>query len=192
MRHDRCATLLPPAPSPLITPILWEPAGRHFPVELPCVAIAVLPPSHPIPPPHHPQPFEKGWFRADRWPDSCPNKVGSPNPFCRTCSTRSNPPIEPNSEDCLRLNVMAPAAATPASKLAVMVYVHGGGGTIGSGRMYTQSAGLVHKDVILVTINCEPPLRKELSLKKDQGGAWANARPSCRCVDRLSYALPPP
>lgn len=34
-----------------------------------------------------------------------------------------------------------------------MVYVHGGGGTIGSGKMYSNSSSLVHHGVILVVRN---------------------------------------
>jgi para-nitrobenzyl esterase len=58
------------------------------------------------------------------------------------------------SEDCLFLNVYAPAAAKPASKLPVMVWIHGGGFVAGAGSepRYTDS-GLVSKGVILVTLN---------------------------------------
>ncbi len=58
------------------------------------------------------------------------------------------------SEDCLYLNVYAPAAAKPASKLPVMVWIHGGGFVAGAGSepRYTNS-GLVAKNVILVTLN---------------------------------------
>ena len=63
-------------------------------------------------PPRDALPFDKGWMKATEWPDSCPNLLRSPSPLCRTCSTRSNPPIEPNSEDCLKLNVFAPDGST--------------------------------------------------------------------------------
>jgi len=58
------------------------------------------------------------------------------------------------SEDCLYLNVYAPANARAASKLPVMVWIHGGGYTAGAGSepRYTNSA-LVSKGVVLVTIN---------------------------------------
>lgn len=72
-------------------------------------------------PPRPALPFDKGWMRATEWPDSCPNLLRSPSPLCRTCSTRSNPPIEPNSEDCLKLNVFAPDGSTPDSRHPVMV-----------------------------------------------------------------------
>jgi para-nitrobenzyl esterase len=58
------------------------------------------------------------------------------------------------NEDCLYLNVYAPAGAKPTSKLPVMFWIHGGGYTAGSGSepRYTNS-GLVARGVVLVTIN---------------------------------------
>jgi len=58
------------------------------------------------------------------------------------------------SEDCLYLNVYAPASAKQTSKLPVMVWIHGGGFAAGAGSepRYTNS-GLVSKGVVLVTIN---------------------------------------
>jgi len=58
------------------------------------------------------------------------------------------------SEDCLYLNVYAPASASRESKLPVMVWIHGGGFIAGAGSepRYTNSA-LVSKGVILVTLN---------------------------------------
>ncbi|UVO53130.1 carboxylesterase/lipase family protein [Sphingomonas sp. SUN039] len=42
---------------------------------------------------------------------------------------------EATSEDCLYMNLWSPAAATPASKLPVIVFIYGGGFTIGSSGM---------------------------------------------------------
>jgi para-nitrobenzyl esterase len=58
------------------------------------------------------------------------------------------------SEDCLYLNVYAPASSTQKSKLPVMLWIHGGGFAAGAGSepRYTNSA-LVAKNVVLVTIN---------------------------------------
>jgi para-nitrobenzyl esterase len=42
---------------------------------------------------------------------------------------------EPTSEDCLYINAWAPGQARPADKLPVIVFIYGGGGTIGSSGM---------------------------------------------------------
>lgn len=62
-------------------------------------------------------------------------------------------PLEATSEDCLTLNVWAPTTKS-AGKLPVMVWVHGGGLTNGSGSV-PQYAGdqLAARGVIVVTIN---------------------------------------
>jgi para-nitrobenzyl esterase len=58
------------------------------------------------------------------------------------------------SEDCLYLNVYAPASANRTSRLPVMVWIHGGGFIAGAGSepRYTNSA-LVSQGVILVSLN---------------------------------------
>jgi len=58
------------------------------------------------------------------------------------------------TEDCLYLNVYVPASAKRASRLPVMVWIHGGGFLAGAGSepRYTNSM-LVPKGVVLVTIN---------------------------------------
>lgn len=62
-------------------------------------------------------------------------------------------PPEPVSEDCLYLNVWT-AAASPNERRPVMVWIHGGGLTRGSGsaRNY-DGEELARKGVVLVTIN---------------------------------------
>jgi para-nitrobenzyl esterase len=58
------------------------------------------------------------------------------------------------SEDCLFVNVYTPADAKPASKLPVMVWIHGGGFIAGAGSepRYSDSP-LVDRGVVLVTLN---------------------------------------
>ena len=56
-----------------------------------------------------------------------------------------------SSEDCLYLNVWKPAGAKANAKLPVMVWIHGGGFTGGSGN--TSGDGFAKKGVVLVTIN---------------------------------------
>lgn len=62
-------------------------------------------------------------------------------------------PMEATSEDCLTLNIWAPAGAKPG-QLPVMVWIHGGGLTNGSGSL-PQYAGdqLAARGVIVVTLN---------------------------------------
>lgn len=80
------------------------------------------------------------------------------------------------SEDCLYLNVYAPASAKETSKLPVMLWIHGGGFAAGAGSepRYTNSA-LVSKNVVLVTINYRVGvfgfLANEDLLKEGQGHA---------------------
>ena len=60
---------------------------------------------------------------------------------------------EPTSEDCLYLNVWSPAL--DAGKRPVMVWIHGGGFTIGSGSTPTYDGQHLARrgDVVIVTIN---------------------------------------
>ena len=56
------------------------------------------------------------------------------------------------SENCLFLNVYAPAGSLRGSSLPVMVWIHGGDLTAGESNEYNP-AGLVHDGVVVVTIN---------------------------------------
>jgi para-nitrobenzyl esterase len=74
---------------------------------------------------------------------------------CADCSQRAWPgSTTVQSEDCLFLNVWTVATATSKSKLPVMVWIHGGGFTGGSGSG-PGSAGdaFAKQGVILVTLN---------------------------------------
>jgi len=98
-----------------------------------------------------------------RWRPSQPVKawqgVRDANKFCADCAQsgfqRTASGIAANSsEDCLFLNVWTPAAATKQSKLPVMVWIHGGGFTGGSGAGAGSSGDAFTKQgVILITIN---------------------------------------
>jgi para-nitrobenzyl esterase len=94
-----------------------------------------------------------------RWrpPQPCPSWTGvrEANKFGADCPQRTWPGSTAiQSEDCLFINVWAPAAATKKSKLPVMVWIHGGGFTGGSGSG-PGSAGdaFAKQGVILATIN---------------------------------------
>ncbi|XP_028031595.1 esterase FE4-like [Bombyx mandarina] len=70
------------------------------------------------------------------------------SPRCPQASTSSN-----QSLDCLSLNIYVPTNATSQNKLPVMVWIHGGAFSSGSGSR--DSAGpefLIRYDVILVTV----------------------------------------
>jgi len=56
-----------------------------------------------------------------------------------------------SSEDCLYLNIWRPAGAALKAKLPVMVWIHGGGFTGGSGN--TSGDGFARQGVILVSMN---------------------------------------
>lgn len=56
-----------------------------------------------------------------------------------------------SSEDCLFLNVWRPAGAKQNAKLPVMVWIHGGGFTGGSGN--TSGEGLAKQGIVLISIN---------------------------------------
>jgi para-nitrobenzyl esterase len=75
--------------------------------------------------------------------------------YCADCPQRTWPgSTAVTSEDCLFLNIWTPASATESSKLPVMVWIHGGGFTGGSGAG-PGSAGdsFAKQGVVLVTIN---------------------------------------
>ena len=90
-----------------------------------------------------------------RWraPQPAPNWQGvrDATRFASICPQR--PGQEPQSEDCLYLNVWSPAK-TAAERLPVMLWVHGGGFTYGSGssRIY-DGTRLAEHGVVVVTFN---------------------------------------
>jgi len=82
------------------------------------------------------------------------------------------------SEDCLFLNVYTPATSKAASKLPVMVWIHGGGFIAGAGSepRYSDSP-LVDRGVVLVTLNYRLGVFGFLAtdeLAKENGGHAGN------------------
>lgn len=57
------------------------------------------------------------------------------------------------SEDCLSLNVFAPGGVRESAGLPVMLFIHGGGNTIGSAIPYDGSAFVQEQGVVMVTLN---------------------------------------
>ncbi|MDR2498150.1 MAG: carboxylesterase family protein [Tannerellaceae bacterium] len=92
------------------------------------------------------------WEGVRQCVEAPPSAIQSkPAPFYCWSSEFLIPP-EPISEDCLYLNVWTPAKA--ADKLPVMVWIHGGGFTGGSGTvpLYDGEA-IARKGIVYVTIN---------------------------------------
>jgi len=93
-----------------------------------------------------------------RWkaPQAAPSWSGERDAtkFQPVCAQMRLPgaPAQPMSEDCLTLNIWAPEGQT--GPLPVMVWIHGGGYMLGSGREpQYDGASLASKGVVLVTIN---------------------------------------
>ncbi len=62
---------------------------------------------------------------------------------------------EPESEDCLYLNIWSPVPQADGKKRPVMVWIHGGAFTMGSGSTATYDGTnfAMHGDVVVVTLN---------------------------------------
>ena len=61
--------------------------------------------------------------------------------------------IDSLNEDCLYLNVTMPHSASSETPQPVMVWIHGGGGTNGSGDVFDPRRLAVDEDVVVVTFN---------------------------------------
>jgi para-nitrobenzyl esterase len=91
-----------------------------------------------------------------RWREPLPAKawegVRDATTFGPMCNQNDNKQL-PHSEDCLQLNVWTPKLP-PASSLPVMVWVHGGGNTAGSGvEALFNGEVLARHGVVVVNIN---------------------------------------
>ena len=78
--------------------------------------------------------------------------------FAGPMGSDAEPGSVTGSEDCLYLNVFAPAkgsaeAELPGKGLPVMFWIHGGGNSIGSAHVYDASALAVQEQVVVVTIH---------------------------------------
>jgi para-nitrobenzyl esterase len=107
-------------------------------------------------PPMPPSPW-KGERDATRPASGCTQNVGGLGPFIKPMAAAYgvNYAIEPvvSSEDCLYLNVWVPQWPVQGS-LPVMVWLHGGSNTGGSGVQSIYDAGsLASHGVIVVTVN---------------------------------------
>jgi para-nitrobenzyl esterase len=73
------------------------------------------------------------------------------SPFGGIQTARTNTPV--GDEDCLYLDVYAPRDATPTSFLPVMLWIHGGGNTVGAGQLYDGGQLAATERVVVVTVN---------------------------------------
>ena len=77
--------------------------------------------------------------------------------FGPVCPQTLQPPptgLPNQSEDCLTVNVFAPAGVKAGAKLSVMVWIHGGGFTVGAGgQPFYDGAALARRGVVVVTLN---------------------------------------
>lgn len=80
------------------------------------------------------------------FPPSCPQFAS------RLSASRAEPGTLVGSEDCLYLNVFVPSGVAPGDDLPVMVFVHGGGNTIGSTIPYDGSRFVQEQGVVMVTL----------------------------------------
>lgn len=108
-------------------------------------------------------PYAAAPVGANRWrapqPVKAWTKVRNATSYGADCAQAPFPPdaapirTKP-AEDCLYLNVWKPAAAKPGAKLAVMVWVHGGGFVNGGSSPAVYSGHQFARDgVVLVSIN---------------------------------------
>ena len=89
----------------------------------------------------------KGVYHADRMAAKCIQNL-------RDSDLNHYFGEEPTSEDCLYLNVWAPASARSGQKLPVLVFIYGGGFTQGSSAMANYSGeSLAKKGVVYASFN---------------------------------------
>ena len=85
---------------------------------------------------------------------------------------------EASSEDCLYMNVWAPADAKPGAKLPVIVFIYGGGSTIGSSGMANYDGEQVaRRGAVFVNFNYRVGLLGFMAhpeLSREQGGHSGN------------------
>lgn len=91
-------------------------------------------------------------------PWDTPREATAFGPPCPQFASRLGvPDAEPGTlvgaEDCLSLNIFAPTDVDERASLPVMVFIHGGGNTVGSAQPYDGSRLAQEQGVIVVTLN---------------------------------------
>ena len=113
-------------------------------------------------PPQPPEPWD-GVLRADRF-----GAIAPQNPMLEGPGAMEEP--EPQNEDCLFLNIWTPDLDD--KKRPVMVWIHGGAFSIGSGSSPMYEGGVLARrnDVVVVTINYRLNLLGFLNLNEATNG----------------------
>jgi carboxylesterase type B len=100
-------------------------------------------------------PYARPPVGALRWeppePAASWTGVRSARFYGNECTQLGNPRVD--TEDCLYLNVFAPAVIPEGAKLPVLFWIHGGGSVSGSGDQYDGSLLAQSDGIIVVTIN---------------------------------------
>lgn len=120
---------------------------------------------------------------ADVKPWTAPRDATQATPHCAT--PQGDGTVTPGtSEDCLTVNVWTPLAAT--TKAPVLVWIHGGGFTSGSGQdpVYDGAALAAAGDVVVVTLNYRLGPLGFLSSKAMAAEEGAPAAPSFGMLDQ--------
>jgi len=123
-----------------------------------------------------PQPAAKwkGKLDATKYGHHCWQSNSFPDMSFQDAAT----PDDPGSEDCLYLNIYAPATAKSDAKLPVMFWIHGGGYSGGSASEPRHNGDFLPlKGVILVTINYRLGVFGFMALPElatEQGGSSGN------------------
>ncbi|EON69466.1 hypothetical protein W97_08726 [Coniosporium apollinis CBS 100218] len=116
------------------------------------VPFAVSPPERFSPPQRA---RRHGVLNTTAWKSACIQQFNYPEASRNFTISTFNTPAPEESEDCLYLNVYAPAAPARGAGRAVMVWIYGGSlrfGTAGQ-RTYDGSYFAAYEDVIVVTVN---------------------------------------
>jgi para-nitrobenzyl esterase len=120
-----------------------------------------------------PQPVKpwKGVYHADRMMPECMQVL-------RPHNINNYFGEEPTSEDCLYMNIWAPPSAKAGTKLPVIVFIYGGGGTIGSSGMANYDGEQVaRRGAVFVNFNYRVGLLGFMAhpeVTKEQGGHSGN------------------
>ena len=113
----------------------------------------------------------KGVYNADRKMAQCPQVL-------RPHNINHYFGEEPTSEDCLYMNIWAPPGSNADSKLPVIVFIYGGGGTIGSSGIANYDGEQVaRRGAIFVNFNYRLGILGFMAhpeLTKEQGGHSGN------------------